>query len=156
MLTETGRVVAVDEQALWVETIRQSTCGSCAASKGCGHGLVNRVSDGQRGLVRVLPGEHKLADCNVDDEVRFGIPEDVILRGSLLLYMLPMVCLLAGAALASLFASGDLVVVAGAGVGLTLGFGLVHWHARRHRHDPALHPVLLDVIQPSVAVFSLS
>ena len=46
MLIETGRVVAVEanEEALWVETIRQSTCGSCAANKGCGHGLLNRAN----------------------------------------------------------------------------------------------------------------
>jgi sigma-E factor negative regulatory protein RseC len=156
MLTETGRVVAVDEQGLWVETIRQSTCGSCAANKGCGHGLMNRISDSQRGLIRVLPGDCNIRDCNVDDEVRFGIPEDVILRGSVLVYVLPMLSLLAGAAVASQYARGELLVIAGAAMGLLVGFSLVRWHAWRHRHDPALHPVLLGVTQSSVSVFSLS
>ena len=29
MLTETGRVVAVDDDGLWVETVRRSTCNAC-------------------------------------------------------------------------------------------------------------------------------
>ena len=65
MLTETGRVVAVDGDRLWVETIRKSTCGSCAAQKGCGHGLLNRISDNQRGLIPVLRGSEEPANCRI-------------------------------------------------------------------------------------------
>ena len=43
MLLETGRVVAVDADSVWVETIRRTTCGSCAVQKGCGHGLLNQL-----------------------------------------------------------------------------------------------------------------
>ena len=93
--------MAVEPDSLWVETIRQSTCGSCAAQKGCGHGLLNRYSDGKRGYVRVLGSDQlAAADCRVDDQVLIAIPEEVILRGSLILYMLPLVSMLSGAALA--------------------------------------------------------
>ena len=40
MLTETGRVVAVDDDGLWVETVRRSTCNACGVRQGCGHGLL--------------------------------------------------------------------------------------------------------------------
>jgi len=36
MLRESGRVVAIESDAVWVETIRSSLCGSCAAKAGCG------------------------------------------------------------------------------------------------------------------------
>lgn len=153
MLIETGRVVAVDAEGLWVETIRQSTCGSCAVQKGCGHGLLNRISDGRHGFVRVLRGDPSSAACAVDDQVRISIPEDVILRGSLVVYMLPLVCMLAGAAAAVRLWSGgaDLLAALGAAVGLLLGFALVRWHAWRHRHDHTLQPTLLEVLPaPSI------
>ena len=70
MLTETGRVVALEQDSLWVETIRQSTCGSCAVQKGCGHGLINQISDGSRSFIRVLPGSILPADCVIDDPTR--------------------------------------------------------------------------------------
>ena len=100
MLTENGRVVAVEPGGLWVETVRKSTCGACSVQKGCGHGILNRMTDGKRGYIRVLPGEQSIQDYRVDDEVRFSIPEEVILRGSMVAYLVPIVGLLAGAAVA--------------------------------------------------------
>ena len=91
MLTENGRVIAVEPGGLWVETVRKSTCGACSAQKGCGHGILNRMTDGKRGYIRVLPGEQSIQDYRVDDEVRFSIPEEVILRGSMVAYLVPIV-----------------------------------------------------------------
>jgi sigma-E factor negative regulatory protein RseC len=150
MLIETGRVVAVDPDGLWVETIRQSTCGTCAAQKGCGHGLLNRIYDGKRGYIRVLPGSRDPQECSVDDQVRISIPEEVILRGSLLVYMLPLLCMLAGAAAAVGLIPGnqDVLAALGAAAGFGLGFALVRWHAWRHRDDHSLQPTLLEVLRP--------
>ncbi|RLQ21496.1 transcriptional regulator [Seongchinamella sediminis] len=148
MVTETGRVVAVESDGVWVETIRQSTCGSCAAQKGCGHGLMNRIGDGRRSLIRALPGKLAAADCQVDDQVRISIPEAVILRGSLLVYILPLLVMLGGAAGGSaLFPdSGDLAAALGATGGFFLGFALVRLHAHRHRDDRSLQPTLVEVL----------
>lgn len=153
MLVETGRVVALEPESLWVETIRQSTCGSCAVKQGCGHGLLNRIADGRSGYVRVLRGDSNSPQCAVDDQVRISIPEQVILRGSVVVYMLPLLCMLAGAALITylLPAAPEVLSVLGAGLGLALGFGLVRWHAWRHRHDRSLQPTLLEVV-PSSAI----
>jgi sigma-E factor negative regulatory protein RseC len=151
MLTEVGRVVAVETEALWVETIRRTTCGSCAAQKGCGHGLLNRVTDGKRSYIRVLPGAVATTACSVDDEVIISIPEEIILRGSLIAYVLPLVCMMTGAVgLAGIIPDQqDMAAALGALGGLAVGFGLVRWHGLTHRHDPGFQPVLLKVIQPT-------
>lgn len=147
MLTESGRVVALEADGLWVETIRSSTCGSCAARNGCGHGLLNRVSDGKRGYVRVLPGAHSVDDFGVNDQVLIGIPEAVILRGSFIAYLLPIVLMLAGALGATAWqpSQGDVAATLGAAAGLLVGFLLVRWHAIRHRADPKFQPVLQGI-----------
>ncbi len=149
MLTETGRVVAVETDSLWIETIRKSTCGSCAVQKGCGHGLINQISDGSRSYIRVLPGELAPAACVVDDEVRISIPEEVILRGSLIVYMLPLMAMLGGATLSTSLFSGDqdLMAIAGAVVGFALGVAAVRWHAWQHRDDARLQPKLLEIVK---------
>jgi len=152
MLTETGRVVGIEADGLWVETIRRSTCGACAAQQGCGHGLLNRISDGKQGYIRVLPGAGAVEHYSINDQVLISIPEEVILRGSFIAYVLPLLAMLAGALAAVRWLPGneDLVAVLGAAVGLALGFALVHWHANRHRRDPSFQPVLLRVIPPRV------
>jgi len=156
MLTETGRVVAVDADSLWVETIRQSTCGSCVAQKGCGHSLINQISDGKRSYIRVLPGKLAPEACSVDDQVRICIPEEVILRGSLLVYMLPLAAMLAGAAMAgSLFGGNqDVLALLGAVAGFATGIGIVRWHAWRHRDDASLQPTLLEIVRPGTVLAS--
>jgi sigma-E factor negative regulatory protein RseC len=151
MLTESGRVVGFESDGLWVETIRRSTCGTCSAQKGCGHGLLNRISEGKRGYIRCLPGEHPLEHYNIDDQVLISIPEEVILRGSFIAYVLPLVGMLAGAFATAHWLPGneDLLAVAGAVGGLLLGYALVRWHGVRHRRDPVFQPVLLRVIASS-------
>ncbi len=148
MLLETGRVVAVEDDGVWVETIRQTTCGSCAAQKGCGHGLLNSMSAGHRSLIRALPGALKPADCRVDDEVRISIPEEVILRGSFIVYMVPLVIMLAGTIIGSsgLTTNTDVGAALGAALGFAVGVLLVRIHARRHRDDPSLQPTLVDIL----------
>jgi sigma-E factor negative regulatory protein RseC len=144
MLTETGRVVALEEDGLWVETIRKSTCGSCSVRKGCGHGLLNRMADGKRGYIRVLPGDQSIDNIRIDDQVLISIPEEVILRGSFIAYILPLLGMLLGAVAAVNWLPGntDLSALLGAMAGLGLGFLLVRWHGLRHRLDPAYQPVL--------------
>jgi sigma-E factor negative regulatory protein RseC len=150
MLTETGRVIAIEADGLWVETVRRSTCGTCAAQKGCGHGLLHKISDGKRGYIRVLPGEGGIGRYNLDDQVLISIPEEVILRGSFIAYVLPLVAMLLGALTAVRWLPGneDLLAVLGAAGGLALGFSVVRWHGAHHRSDPNFQPVLLSVIAP--------
>lgn len=149
MLIETGRVVAVEADGLWVETIRQSTCGACAAQKGCGHGLLNRMSDGRHGYIRVLRGDLGAGDCAVDDQVRISIPEAVILRGSFVVYMVPLAGMLGAAAVAVRLwpAAPDLAAALGSVVGLAAGFAVVRWHAWHHRHDRDMQPTVLEVLR---------
>jgi sigma-E factor negative regulatory protein RseC len=158
MLIETGRVVAVETDSVWVETIRKTTCGSCAAQKGCGHGMMNKISAGRRSLIRALPGKLRPAECSVDDEVTISIPEEVILRGSLIVYILPLLCMLLGAWTgAALFASNeDAAGGAGAILGFALGFALVRLHAARHRNDSSLQPVLVALVKHGTDPVTLS
>ena len=144
MLTENGRIVALEANGLWVETVRKSTCGVCAAQKGCGHGLLNRMTDGRRGFIRVLPGAESIQDYQVNDEVSFSLPEEVILRGSVIAYLLPLAGLLTGAMGASVWlpVAGDPAALLGAVAGFLCGLALVRWHAVRHHDDPAYQPVL--------------
>jgi sigma-E factor negative regulatory protein RseC len=148
MLLETAHVVAVEPDSVWVETIRESSCGSCAAKKGCGHSLLSKISAGRRNYIEVFSGALAASHCAIDDHVRISIPEKVILQGSLILYMLPLFTMLSGAALAGAALPGgqDLVAVMGAAGGFVLGLGLVRWHAWHSRHDKSMQPRLVELV----------
>jgi sigma-E factor negative regulatory protein RseC len=150
MLSETGRVVAVEADAIWVETIRQSTCGSCAANKGCGHSLLNRLGDGRRNYLQVPAGEFDIQRLAVDDEVRIAIPEEVFLRGSLIVYGTPLLGMLVMSALLAHWFEGtaDLAAFSGAVLGFGIGVALVRWHAGQRHVGPQYQPRLLGPAEP--------
>ena len=140
MIEETGRVVALEEGAVWVETLRKSTCSSCSANAGCGQGLMDKLGVGrQRGFVRVL-SDLQLA---LDDVVVIGIREDVLLRTAVLVYLLPLLGLLAGALLASSLGLTERLVILVSMLNLLFAWLAVRWHCRRTQHDPARQPVVL-------------
>lgn len=87
MIEEQGRVVATEPGAVWVETVRRSTCSSCSANAGCGQGLMQRLGVGAgRARVRALSD----LSLRVGDAVVLGIHEDLLLRASVLFYLFPL------------------------------------------------------------------
>ena len=152
MIHEHGRVVSVralnnnhsahPEQEVWVETIRKSTCGSCAAKPGCGQSLLAQWADSKRTHIKLITDKV----VTVDDEVVLGIEEHALLKGSLAAYGLPLVTMLLSVILASIglgLAEGWVIV--SALVGLVLGFGLVRLYGRFTR-EQAYRPELIEVV----------
>ncbi|MEN0035940.1 MAG: SoxR reducing system RseC family protein [Cellvibrio sp.] len=147
MILETGRIAAIETEGLWVETIRKSACGSCKAEKGCGQSLMNKW-DGHSAYIWVLLEGRDPASYQLGDEIRIGIPEEVIAKGALLVYMVPLLTLVIATALAHhQFAQEGITTLSGF-AGLLLGGLIVRWHSWRTRLDSNLQPVLVDDSAP--------
>ncbi|WP_278447476.1 SoxR reducing system RseC family protein [Stutzerimonas kunmingensis] len=140
MIEEPGRVVALDVGAVWVETRRKTTCSGCSAKSGCGQGLMDTLGvREQRGLIRALCDLH----LQVGDGVVVGIREDVLLRGAVLVYLLPLIVLIAAASLAAQLSTREpIVILAGLG-GFFISWLFVRMRSRRTAADPNLQPVVL-------------
>ena len=142
MILETGTVVAIESDSLWVETIQKSACDACVAEKGCGQKFLSKLA-GKTTSIRVLLNGQSRKDFSLGQSVNIGIPEDVIVLASLLVYLLPIVGAVAGAALIG--SSGtDLQAMVGAVAGLLAGAWLVRMHSTRSRNDLRYNPVLID------------
>ena len=81
----------------------------------------------------------------------------MLLKGSFIAYMVPVLLMMAGALGAGWLSplQGDLSAAVGSVAGLALGFLLVRWHARHHVEDPYFQPVLLEVLSAPVASVQL-
>ena len=99
MILETGRIAAIETEGVWVETIRKSACGSCKAEKGCGQSLMNKW-DGHSSYIWVLLDGRDSANYQLGDEIQIGIPEEVVAKGAMLVYMVPLLTLVTLTALA--------------------------------------------------------
>lgn len=147
MILETGRIVAIETEGVWVETIRKSVCGSCKAEQGCGQRLINQL-DGHTAYIWVLLEGRRPTDYQLGDEIQVGIPEEVIAKGAMLVYMVPLISLLIATAGAHhQFAHEGLTTLSGF-AGLLLGGLIVRWHSWRNRLNSDLQPVLVDERKP--------
>ncbi|WP_461515690.1 SoxR reducing system RseC family protein [Porticoccus sp.] len=143
MIKETGRVIALEPDGLWIETIQRSACHSCAVQKGCGQGALARFA-GKPAAIRVLPGDCDLRNVRPDDQVVIGIPEDVLVHGTLLIYLLPLLMLVLGALVASTVSMSDVVVAVGAILGLLAGGMAARLHSILNKNNDRVQPILLE------------
>jgi sigma-E factor negative regulatory protein RseC len=147
MINETTTVISVEQEGLWVEGIRQSACGSCAANAGCGHSLLTQVV-GKPPLLKVLlrPGDR--SGYHVGQQVEISIPEAVVVRGSLLLYLCPLICMIVFAWIVHLLAEREGMTVFSAFVGLAVGGLIVRGISRGLVKNSELQPTVIAALTP--------
>lgn len=146
MLIESGQIMALEKDCLWVETVQRSTCSSCSAQKGCGQSLLAKWA-GRPQYLRVLLCGRSSADFEVGNSVEVGIPEGVVALGAVFVYVLPLLMMVLGVVAGHLLFVSELASVLGALFGVFLGGLLVRCHARYYRNDARFQPVLVDRIQ---------
>ncbi len=121
MIEATGIVREVDEGRALVEVQRQTACGGCESKGSCGTSVIAAwfARRSSRLWVRAM------TPARVGEAVVIGLPEAALLRASLLMYLLPILALVGGAALGSLLAGAeagsDLPGIVGGALGLLGG-----------------------------------
>jgi len=94
MIEELAVVVKIDNQQVWVESGQTSGCGGCQQKASC---TTNAIGS-------VLKKKSVPVDCDIQlktgDEVVVAIDENLLLRASLLLYLMPLIALFTGAGIA--------------------------------------------------------
>jgi len=89
MLEEKAIIVETDQDFAWVETQRQSTCGACSVNKGCGTSVLQKVLGQKRTRLKVLNQNN----YETGEAVVLGLQESALIKGSLLMYGLPLIAM---------------------------------------------------------------
>jgi sigma-E factor negative regulatory protein RseC len=128
MLEMRAIIIQVEGDEASVQPLSTGGCGHCDSEGGCGSGKLTKLFCSNK------PRHFKVnnaARAKVGDEVLVSIPDGALLRGAMKMYVFPLVLLLAGgiagASLVGETASRDAYAVAGAVVGLLLGFALARF-----------------------------
>ena len=121
MIEEQVQVVAIEGDQLLLEAQTQSACGACAAKKGCGTAVLSKVV----GKKFTRFQARNTVDARIGDIIVVGLPETALLRGSLMIYLLPLLgmigmALLVDAILAFDAEGRDLSIAIAAMAGFTL------------------------------------
>lgn len=121
MIEQKATVISRDAHQVWVEAERQSTCGQCQARKGCGTGLLAKHVGQRFSRIAVSTNEN----LKVGQQVIVSIPEQALLSGAFMMYLLPLLLMFAAATLARMANSGELLEILAGLSGLVAGFYFV-------------------------------
>ncbi len=146
MITEKTQVVAINEQSLWLKSTRHSSCDTCKVRAGCGQKFVQSHS-GREQLIEVPADKNLLQTVQINDALDIGIDEMTLLKGSLLLYLTPLLFMVAGAFMADYLISSatDVVAVFGALFGFSLGLVVLRLHAIWSINAQKYQPVVCNL-----------
>ena len=90
MATEEGIVIKLGDRTAWVKTTRSSACKSCASKGSC-----HTKEQGTEMEVEVT----NPVGAKIDDRIVLYFETSSLLKAAFLLYVYPILCMLAGAAL---------------------------------------------------------
>ena len=147
MIEEQAQVVEIKGDVLILQAQTQSACGSCAANKGCGTSLLSKVVG--RKFTR-FQADNSI-NANIGDTVVVGIPEDALLKGSMVMYIIPILGMLVFALLADYFLvvamqNRDLMIAVTAIMGLVSGSLISKWYFASRSRAHLFAPVVLRKI----------
>ncbi len=125
MLEMRAIIIQVEGDYASVQPLDTGGCGHCNSEGGCGSGTLTKLFCSSK------PRHFRVRNevcAKVGDEVQVSVPDGVLLRGAIKLYVLPLILLLAGGITGVTLAGEpgvrDAYGVAGAVAGLLLGFAL--------------------------------
>ena len=146
MITETGRVVAVENNGIWVETLKQSACASCAAKSGCGQKLLGeRFPGANMTFVKAFfHDSNQDGRWQVGDEALFGIEESALVKGALLVYIVPIITMFLGAYIFMQLTGSDTYTALGALIGLAFGGVGISIFNRNIKYQRTYQPVVIS------------
>ncbi len=143
MIKESGRVVSVEEDHMWVQTVRKSACSTCSAEKGCGQSLLSKWGQ-EPGFIRVDLSGRDHSKYKIDDTVTIAIGEGVLLKASLALYLLPLVFLMVGIFVGHSLGLAEAYTVLTGAVGLIAGALFTRKVLDVYGKNQSLEPVLVE------------
>lgn len=156
LLKEKAFIVDVENGSAWVETQRKTSCGSCQARKSCGTSVLQKVVGNKRNILKVNNPEN----FSIGDEVILGLQEKALVKGSFLLYALPLLSMFGVAFIAFLlFQSVDAEFTEGFSIlfslfGLGVGFWYVALSSRRLADNMNYQATILERIEQVVLIRS--
>jgi sigma-E factor negative regulatory protein RseC len=94
MITENGIVTSATPATAWVKTVRSGACESCSSKKSCG------TANSQKEMVVSVKNTLKVAE---GDHVVIGLETAPVMFLTFLLYVFPILMLIAGALIGNQF-----------------------------------------------------
>ena len=142
LATEQGIVLQTDSETAWVKTVRSSACEGCTARDSC-----HTTAGGQDMEVKAINS----VGASVGDRIVLSFETASLLKATFLIYLFPIILLIAGAALGQALA--PLIGFSPSALSVLLGFAfffialfIVKSRANRMAQKNAYQPKITKIL----------
>lgn len=145
MIEEMAVVVKTENHQVWVESRQSGACAGCKQKASCSTSAIGSV------IGKKTVAVDSRISLRVGDEVIVAVDEGLVLKASLLLYLLPLMAMFAGAGitdwlLADISAHAELWVAGSALLGLLISMWLINRLQKLFLMTYCARPVVLKKI----------
>ncbi|MBA4501368.1 SoxR reducing system RseC family protein [Marinobacterium marinum] len=144
MIEEVTLVSAVEARMVKVMAARTSACAQCASKSNCSQGVLSQWGQGK--TVEIEVQNPDALPVKPGQQVVIGLEEGSLVRASLLLYMLPLALLIAGALLGATLALAEWQQIILAIALMLTGFGLARRLSSGRAAQNRYQPILLRIV----------
>tara|TARA_R110002111_G_scaffold25053_1_gene55301 strand:+ start:964 stop:1383 length:420 start_codon:yes stop_codon:yes gene_type:complete len=139
MIKQQATVIEVDDETIWLQAERQSTCSQCQVKQGCGTGMLAKHVGKRFSKIAV----NKTVETTVGQVVTIAIPEQALLEGAVRMYLLPLALLLLFSIMARAGQLGEAIEII-AGLGGFAGGCIWVKHSLKNKKDDFQAKVVED------------
>ncbi len=120
MIEQTVKIVAIEGDQAWIESLSLHGCARCEAGEGCGGGIFAKLFSNKQFRMKI----DNTLSLQQGDKVVIGIQDSAVTNASFISYILPLLGLIVGALLGSLFdpIGSESWTLVGAVLGISISF----------------------------------
>jgi sigma-E factor negative regulatory protein RseC len=118
VLTESAKILSIEEDWVCLEAQNTRHCSACSAHASCGHRLLSKLHPDRGRQIKVRRNEFK---GQSGDTATIGIDEKLVLRLSVMFYLMPLLSMITVMLIADIMGIDDYLVILSALAGLILG-----------------------------------
>ncbi|MGY5452636.1 SoxR reducing system RseC family protein [Agarivorans sp. MS3-6] len=139
LIIETAKVVGFHQGQALVECVSKSACGSCGSAEHCGNSAIAKAFPTRTHQLSVEITE----EVKVGDSIELGLNSKNMLNSALLVYLLPLLLLMAGAGMGKATQVSEGVVIITSLCGLLIGFVMVKLYTKRFMGHASYKPKMI-------------
>jgi sigma-E factor negative regulatory protein RseC len=141
MIKQPAKVIAETKLTYLLESLPKSACPQCDAGKGCGGGLLAKAFSNKTYQLELT----KTKKLGINEIVQIGIPSQLLVRASFIVYFLPLLSMIITALVAGLYTENqDVYTVSGAIIGFIVGLLIAKLLSNKLYKIGISSPVLIE------------
>lgn len=146
MIKNLAQIERISAAYLTVSCQQQSSCKACATRTSCGTGVLSNVMPSRKHVFQVARPADLSIRAKVGDWIEIGLEEESLIKGALLLYVMPLIAMLIFAIVGYYLTHSEVGSILFSFLGLSSGLLVARYQSKKMVDKSSYKPVFIKYI----------